>query len=618
MEISGVKWNPHPRIWRGLRRRSHVPGRIEHRDRRQGSARHPEGYRSLLAERWGEPMRLTLTIGPDPRHREPPVAGRVPGTRVGGVRGEAERRVAVRLGSPEGRRHADRPCQRCRARPPGARFVIPPSLSSFRESRSGGPGSSDRAGSSSSGTRRGATGGARTRSRPSAGSLPIRPPGSSPSVGDPCSGHAGCRARRSRPRVRGPRSSTAPSAAGGIARRFSLASDRKVEWWRSTATRMRVRAGRLVRDPRLEMVHARFDSLRGICEDRGLSGNVDAVLFDLGVSSPQLEDPARGFSMRREGPLDMRMDPVRGRASRRLARAGLGAGARGRDRAVRGRAPRPAHRGGDRPGPAVRDDHRARGRRGEGRAGARGVHPPRDPHLPGAAHPRQPGARMPRGGPARRGGRAPPRRPASPSSAFTRSRTGSRNGSCARSRGKCRVRGGFHPPAARACGWWPAGSGRPPRRWPPIRAREAPCCGSRRGSPDDRPRAGRGLAARAPPRRCERARGGRGETREPQALRGASGARAESATSSTSTGGRLRLESGYLTAHDRVRSLAQDASRHGPAGAGADGHREPRVLTAMRILRSKLPGVGVDGLEPPNAAPLPAVAGSAGSSPRSR
>ena len=70
-----------------------------------------------------------------------------------------------------------------------------------------------------------------------------------------------------------------------------------------------IRAGFRLREPRLDLAHARFDTLAGVCRERGIAGRVDGVLFDLGVSSPQLEDPSRGFSFRRDGPLDMRMDP---------------------------------------------------------------------------------------------------------------------------------------------------------------------------------------------------------------------------------------------------------------------------------------------------------------------
>ena len=65
-------------------------------------------------------------------------------------------------------------------------------------------------------------------------------------------------------------------------------------------------------DPRAIVEHAPFSRLGWYCDQHGLSGRVDGVLFDLGVSSPQFDDPARGFSFRRSGPLDMRMDPTSG------------------------------------------------------------------------------------------------------------------------------------------------------------------------------------------------------------------------------------------------------------------------------------------------------------------
>lgn len=64
----------------------------------------------------------------------------------------------------------------------------------------------------------------------------------------------------------------------------------------------------LARDPRLELIHRRFSIADAELADRGLTGRVDGILLDLGVSSPQLDDPQRGFSFRADGPLDMRMD----------------------------------------------------------------------------------------------------------------------------------------------------------------------------------------------------------------------------------------------------------------------------------------------------------------------
>ncbi len=61
-------------------------------------------------------------------------------------------------------------------------------------------------------------------------------------------------------------------------------------------------------DRRLHLVNASFARLAEEAERQGVKGKVNGVLLDLGVSSPQLDDAARGFSFLREGPLDMRMD----------------------------------------------------------------------------------------------------------------------------------------------------------------------------------------------------------------------------------------------------------------------------------------------------------------------
>lgn len=68
--------------------------------------------------------------------------------------------------------------------------------------------------------------------------------------------------------------------------------------------------------------HRNFAQLRAVAEDAGIAGRIDGILLDLGVSSPQLDDAARGFSFSKDGPLDMRMNPQAGEsAAQWLARA---------------------------------------------------------------------------------------------------------------------------------------------------------------------------------------------------------------------------------------------------------------------------------------------------------
>jgi 16S rRNA (cytosine1402-N4)-methyltransferase len=70
-------------------------------------------------------------------------------------------------------------------------------------------------------------------------------------------------------------------------------------------------------DVRFEIKRGSFSQLRQLVQKSGWlqAGGVDGVLLDLGVSSPQLDDPERGFSFRKDGDLDMRMDPDAGRSA---------------------------------------------------------------------------------------------------------------------------------------------------------------------------------------------------------------------------------------------------------------------------------------------------------------
>ncbi|AYA40908.1 16S rRNA (cytosine(1402)-N(4))-methyltransferase RsmH [Xenorhabdus nematophila] len=76
-----------------------------------------------------------------------------------------------------------------------------------------------------------------------------------------------------------------------------------------------IEASKAITDERFSITHGPFSELATYVEDADLVGKINGVLLDLGVSSPQLDDPERGFSFMRDGPLDMRMDPTRGQSA---------------------------------------------------------------------------------------------------------------------------------------------------------------------------------------------------------------------------------------------------------------------------------------------------------------
>ena len=72
-----------------------------------------------------------------------------------------------------------------------------------------------------------------------------------------------------------------------------------------------IAAGKEIIDPRFSLIHAAFSQLDEVLTAQGVA-QVDGILLDVGVSSPQLDDPSRGMSFRFDAPLDMRMDTTQG------------------------------------------------------------------------------------------------------------------------------------------------------------------------------------------------------------------------------------------------------------------------------------------------------------------
>jgi len=195
---------------------------------------------------------------------------------------------------------------------------------------------------------------------------------------------------------------------GGHARALAARLAPGESSWRSIATRGPGGVPRLGAEypDRVTLRRASFGGLVEVLREEGL-GPVSGVLLDLGVSSRQLDEGARGFSFLRDGPLDMRMDPQSGAPASELVNE---APVEELKRIFReygeepARAAWPGHRRGA--APAAAGHHPGPGQgRGEGPGPTRWQAP--GPRVPGPAHRGESGARSPRAvsrGPARGAG----------------------------------------------------------------------------------------------------------------------------------------------------------------------------------------------------------------------